>query len=60
MEHVRLTSDVDRVLHIALSEEDWKAFLAVAPQPVSGVKERIQEAIAARVADESQNSKAES
>ena len=45
MEHVRLTSDVDRVLHIPLSEEDWKAFLAVAPQPVSWLREKIQEAI---------------
>ena len=45
MEHVRLTSDVDRVLHIALSEEDWKAFLAVAPQPVSWLRDKIREAI---------------
>ena len=60
MEHVRLSSDVDRVLHIPLSEEDWKAFLAVAPQPVSWLREKIQEAIAARGADEPQNLKLES
>jgi hypothetical protein len=60
MEHVRLTSDVDRVLHIPLSEEDWKAFLAVAPQPVSWVRDRIQEAIASRDAGDSQKSKVES
>jgi len=45
MEHVRLSSDVDRVLHVGLSEEDWKAFLAVAPQPVMWLRERIREAI---------------
>jgi hypothetical protein len=45
MEHVRLSSDVDRVLHIGLSEEDWKAFLAVAPQPVTWLREKIREAI---------------
>jgi hypothetical protein len=59
MEHVRLTSDVDRVLHIPLSEEDWKAFLAVAPQPVTWLRERIQEAIAGQAA-ERDNSKLES
>jgi len=59
MEHVRLTSDVDRVLHIPLSEEDWKAFLAVAPQPVSWLRDRIREAIAGQAA-ETQNAKLES
>jgi hypothetical protein len=60
MEHVRLSSDVDRVLHIGLSEEDWKAFLAVAPQPVTWLREKIREAIEGRDGAESQRSKLES
>ncbi len=36
----------DRVIHISLTEEDWKAFLATQPQPVEWLKQRIQEAIA--------------
>ena len=60
MEHVRLSSDVDRVLHIGLSEEDWKAFLAVAPQPVSWLREKIREAIEGRELAESPNAKIES
>ncbi len=43
MEHVRLTSTVDRVIHVPLSEADWKAFIAAAPQPVAGRRARIQE-----------------
>ena len=45
MEHARLTGAVDRVICVALSEADWKAFLAATPQPVSWLKDRIQEAI---------------
>ena len=60
MEHVRLSSDVDRVLHVGLSEEDWKAFLAVAPQPVTWLREKIREAIEGRDAAESHNAKVES
>ena len=56
MEHVQLTSDVDRVLHVPLSEADWKAFLAVAPQPVTWLRERILEAIQNREADEPKKS----
>jgi hypothetical protein len=36
-----------RVIHVPLSEADWKAFLASQPQPVVWLKERIQEAIEA-------------
>ena len=36
-----------RVIHVALSEADWKAFLASQPQPVVWLKQRIQEAIEA-------------
>jgi hypothetical protein len=41
------TSSTDRVIHVPLSEADWKAFLASQPQPVNWLKERIQEAIQA-------------
>jgi hypothetical protein len=36
-----------RVIHVPLSESDWKAFLATQPQPVVWLKQRIQEAIEA-------------
>jgi hypothetical protein len=36
-----------RVIHVPLSEADWKAFLATQPQPVVWLKERIREAIEA-------------
>jgi len=36
----------DRVIHVTLSEEDWKAFLASQPRPVEWIRERIKEAIA--------------
>jgi hypothetical protein len=39
-------SATDRVIHVPLSEADWKAFLATQPQPVNWLKEKIQEAIA--------------
>lgn len=38
-------SSTDRVIHVPLSEADWKAFLASQPQPVNWLKERIREAI---------------
>ena len=41
----RLTSSVDRVIHIPLSEADWQAFMASTPHPVNWLKEKIQEAI---------------
>ena len=37
-----------RVIHVPLSEADWKAFLASQPQPVVWLKEKIQEAIEAK------------
>jgi hypothetical protein len=39
------TGSVDRVIHVPLSEAEWKAFLASQPQPVSWLKEKIREAI---------------
>ena len=39
------TSATDRVIHVPLSEAEWKAFLASQPQPVNWLREKIQEAI---------------
>jgi hypothetical protein len=50
MEHLPRTGDTGRVLHVPLSEADWKAFMASTPQPISWLKERIQEAIASAAA----------
>jgi len=33
----------ERVISISLPEADWKAFLELQPQPVSWLKERIDE-----------------
>lgn len=41
------TGSVDRVIHVPLSEAEWKAFLATQPHPVNWLKEKIQEAIQA-------------
>ena len=38
-------SATDRVIHVPLSEADWKAFLAMQPQPVNWLRGKIQEAI---------------
>ena len=45
MEHVRTTGSIDRVIHVSLSEADWKAFMAATPQPIDWLRARIQEAI---------------
>ena len=46
MDHApRLTGNVDRVIHVTLSEADWQAFMAATPQPVDWLKEQIKEAI---------------
>jgi len=55
MEHTRLADSVDRVIHVPLTEVEWKAFLAATPQPVDWLRERIQEAI-----EKSREPKAES
>jgi len=36
----------DHVISIELNAEEWRAFLALEPQPVSWLRERIQESIA--------------
>ena len=43
--HLNVSDSVDRVIHIPLSEAEWKAFLATTPQPIDWLKERIREAI---------------
>ena len=40
MEHIR-----ERVISISLNETDWQAFVALHPQPVTWLRERIQESI---------------
>jgi hypothetical protein len=37
----------EHVISLVLSNEEWKAFVQVQPEPVSWLKERIQERIAA-------------
>jgi hypothetical protein len=39
--------DRDHVISVVLTNEDWKAFLQIQPEPVSWLKERIRERIAA-------------
>jgi hypothetical protein len=47
MDHQLHVSDaVERVIHIPLSEAEWRAFLASTPKPVDWLRERIREAIA--------------
>ena len=42
MEHTH-----DRVISVTLAEAEWQAFIAKHPQPVTWLRERIQESIAA-------------
>ena len=44
--HINVSDSVDRVIHISLTEAEWKAFLASTPQPVDWLRARIKEAIA--------------
>ena len=53
MDHQLHVSDsVDRVIHIPLTESEWRAFLATTPKPVDWLRARIREAIEARSANE--------
>ena len=46
MDHqIHVSDSVDRVIHIPLSETEWRAFLASTPQPIDWLRERIREAI---------------
>ena len=40
----------ERVISIVLNEQEWQAFIAVHPQPVVWLRERIQESIAPALA----------
>ena len=40
MEHTR-----ERVISISLNETEWQAFVALHPQPVTWLRERIKESI---------------
>lgn len=40
-----MTPVPDRVISIALSDEDWRAFTQVQPEPVQWLKARIHESI---------------
>ena len=44
-------TDRDRVISITLTEAEWRAFVAVQPQPVTWLRERILE-VARPVAEE--------
>jgi hypothetical protein len=53
----RLTGNVDRVIHVPLSEADWQAFVASTPQPVNWLKEQIRAAIARAAAADAGSTK---
>jgi hypothetical protein len=40
-----MTPTIDRVISIALTDEDWRAFTQVQPEPVLWLKARIHETI---------------
>ncbi len=40
-----MTPNTDRVISIALSDEDWRAFMQLQPEPVMWLKARIHETI---------------
>jgi hypothetical protein len=42
-----MSNDRDRVISITLSEEEWQAFVARHPQPVTWLRERIRDAVTA-------------
>ena len=35
----------ERVISVSLNEADWQAFIALHPQPVAWLRERIQESL---------------
>ena len=46
MDHQLHVSDgIDRVIHIPLTEAEWRAFLARTPKPVDWLRDRIREEI---------------
>ena len=45
-----MESTRERVISIVLNEQEWQAFVAVHPQPVVWLRERIQESISPALA----------
>lgn len=45
------TASPDRVISIALTDDVWRAFTRVQPEPVSWLKSRILESIASAAAE---------
>ena len=41
-----MTNSRERVISIVLNEQEWQAFVRLHPQPVTWLRERIQESIA--------------
>jgi hypothetical protein len=41
----RMSNERERVISITLSEEEWQAFVARQPQPVSWIRERIRDEV---------------
>jgi hypothetical protein len=41
-----MSTERSRVISITLSEAEWQAFVARYPQPVTWLRERIQDAVA--------------
>jgi hypothetical protein len=46
MDHqLHMSDGIDRVIHVSLTEAEWRAFLARTPKPVDWLRERIREEI---------------
>jgi len=44
-------ADREHVISVVLNHDDWKEFVKLQPQPVSWLRERIQEMIAAQACE---------
>lgn len=53
-----MTPNTDRVISIALSDEDWRAFTQLQPEPVMWLQARIRETIQSSRGDAGQASAA--
>jgi hypothetical protein len=43
-----MSNERERVISITLSEDEWQAFVARQPQPVSWIRERIRDEVSTR------------
>jgi hypothetical protein len=43
-----MSNERERVISITLSEDEWQAFVARQPQPVSWIRERIRDEVSPR------------